>query len=100
MMSGYGVHCLIVADVDSRRHTRSWGLVDALDLARAEAEAAATVADVAATEVVTIDSSAPLSAAARRMAEQGAFHLVAIGRNGQAQGRGCPARPGLTAALA
>ena len=36
-MSGYGIHCLIVADFTSGQHIRSWGMVDALDLARAEA---------------------------------------------------------------
>jgi CBS domain-containing protein len=100
MMSGYGIHCLFVADVDSRRHTRSWGLVEALDLARAEAEGRAkTVADAAATEVVTIDSNAPLSAAARLMAEEGAFHLVAV-QPGTDEPVGVVSASGLTAALA
>jgi hypothetical protein len=36
-MRGYGIHCLIVAAITSGQRTRSWGMVDALDVARAEA---------------------------------------------------------------
>ena len=61
-MSGYGIHCLIVADVESGRHTRSWGAVDALDVARAEAEGRVSkVGEIAVTDLVTIDSNAPLA---------------------------------------
>ena len=61
-MNGFGIHCLIVADAKSGGHTGDWGVVDALDVARAEAEGkASTVGEVAVTDAVTIDSNAPLS---------------------------------------
>jgi CBS domain-containing protein len=79
MMASFRIHCLIVADPQSGRHARSWAAVDALAVAGAEAEGrAGTVGEIAATEVVTIDSSAPLTQAARVMAEQGISHLVAV----------------------
>jgi CBS domain-containing protein len=78
-MSGYGIHLLIVAEPEGSRHTRTWGAVDALDIARAEADGhARTVGEIAVHDLVTIDSNAPLSAAARLMAESGISHLVAV----------------------
>jgi CBS domain-containing protein len=79
MMSGYGIHCLIVADVEAGRHAGSWRVVDALDVARAEADGKAkSVGEVATEDAVTISSDAPLSEAARLMAERRASHLVAV----------------------
>lgn len=79
MMSGYGIHCLIVAAAEAGRHTGSWGVVDALDVARGEADGKArSVGDVAAHDVVTIASDAALSEAARLMAERRSSHLVAV----------------------
>jgi CBS domain-containing protein len=79
MMSGYGIHCLVVANPEAGRHAESWGVVDALDVARAEADGKArTVGEVVTTDVVMIDSDAPLSEAARRMAERRSPHLVAV----------------------
>ncbi len=59
IMTGYRIHCLIVTDPQAGPHARSWGVVDALDVARAEAEGrTGAVGEIAATELVTIDSSA------------------------------------------
>jgi CBS domain-containing protein len=100
MMSGYGLHLLIVADVEPQQHTRSWGAVDALDVARAEAEGrATTVAEIAVSDVVTIDSNAPLQVAARQMAEHGINHLVAV-QPGTDRPVGVVSSAGLTAVLA
>jgi CBS domain-containing protein len=99
-MSGYGIHCLIVADVESGGHARKWGAVDALDVARAEAEGkASTVGEIAVTDLVTIDSNAPLSTAARLMAESGSSHLVAV-QPGTDRPVGVVSTTGLTAVLA
>ena len=100
MMSGYGIHCLIVADVTSGQHTRSWGMVDALDVARAEAEGqASTVGEIAVNDLITIDSNAPLSAAARLMAESRLSHLVAV-QPGTDRPAGVISASGLAAVLA
>src|SRR5688500_6906117 len=56
MMTGFGIHCLIVADLDKTGRSRPWGVVDALDVAAAEAEGSGRMAgEVASTELVTID---------------------------------------------
>jgi CBS domain-containing protein len=79
MMTGFGIHCLIVADLDTSGRSRPWGVVDALDVAAAEAERSAkTAGEVATTELVTIDSDASLDRAAKLMAEHGVTHLVAV----------------------
>ena len=99
-MSGYGIHCLIVAEVGSAQHTRSWRVVDALDVARAEADGhASTVGEIAANDLITIDSNAPLSAAARLMAESRITHLVAV-QPGTDQPAGVISASGLAAVLA
>jgi CBS domain-containing protein len=100
MMSGYGIHCLVVADVKSGQHTRSWGVVDALDVAKAETKGhASTVGEIAVNDLVTIDSNAPLSAAARLMAEHRITHLVAV-QPGTDRPVGVISASGLTAVLA
>lgn len=79
IMASYPIHCLIVADPQSGRHARSWAAIDALDVARAEADGrAGVVREIATTDVVTIDSNAPLTDAARLMAERRISHLVAV----------------------
>lgn len=79
IMSGYGIHCLVVAAVEAGRHAESWSVVDALDVARAEADGKGqTVGELGAADVVTIDSNTPLSEAARRMAERRSPHLIAV----------------------
>ena len=100
MMSGYGIHLLVIARAEPGRHTRSWGAVDALDVARAEAEGRArTVDEIAVTDLVTIDSNAPLATAARQMAESGISHLIAV-QPGTDQPVGVISASGLTAVLA
>jgi CBS domain-containing protein len=100
MMTGYGIHCLIVADPGSGPHARSWGVVDALDVARAEAEGrTGGVGEIAASELVTVDSSAPLARAARLMAEQRVSHLVAV-QPGTDRPVGVISASGLAAVLA
>jgi CBS domain-containing protein len=100
MMSGYGIHCLVVADPATGRHTVSWRVVDALDVARAEAEGMVrSVGEIASDDVVTIDSEAPLSEAARLMAERRSPHLVAVSA-GTDRPVGVPSASGLAAVLA
>jgi CBS domain-containing protein len=100
IMTGYAIHCLIVADPQAGRHARSWGMVDALDVARAEAEGrAGTVGEIAATELITIDSNAPLASAARLMAEHRIAHLVAV-QPGTDRPAGVISASGLAAVLA
>src|SRR5262245_61761118 len=79
MMTGYGIHCVIVSGVDPAGEGRPWGVVDALDVAAAGAEAGSrTAGDVASKNLVTIASDAPLQEAAREMAEHRVTHLVAV----------------------
>jgi CBS domain-containing protein len=100
MMAGYGIHCLVVADVEPGGHSRPWGAVDALDVARAEADGRArSVGEIATTDLVTIDSNAPLSAAARLMAERGTSHLVAV-QPGTDRPAGVVSASGIAAVLA
>jgi CBS domain-containing protein len=69
-------------------------------VARAEADGrASTVGEIAATDVTTIDSNAPLSAAARAMAESRIAHLVAV-QPGTDRPVGVISASGLTSVLA
>ena len=77
MMTGYGIHCLIVADPAKGGHNLPLGMVDALDVARGEADGRTRVEEITS-EPVTIDSDAPLADAARAMAEQRTSHLIAV----------------------
>jgi CBS domain-containing protein len=100
IMSGYGIHCLIVADVETGRHTGSWRVVDALGVARAEADGKVrSVGEIATRDLATIDSNAPLSEAARLMAERRTAHLVAV-QPGTDQPAGVLSSSGLAAVLA
>jgi CBS domain-containing protein len=100
MMAGYGIHLLVVADLETGQHTSSWGAVDALDLARAEADGrATTVGEIAVTGMVTVDSNAPLATAARQMAEHRISHLIAV-QPGTDQPVGVVSSSGITAVLA
>jgi CBS domain-containing protein len=100
IMGGYGIHCLVVADVEAGAHTSDWGVVDALDLARAEAEGrATTVGELAVAKALTVDSNAPLATAARLMAEAGTAHLIAV-QPGTDRPVGVVSASGLAAVLA
>jgi CBS domain-containing protein len=100
MMSGYGIHCVVVADVDAGGHNRPWGVVDAVDVAAAGADAhTRTAGEVATTDLVTIESDAPLKRAAELMAEHGTTHLIAV-QPGTDKPVGVIAASGLAAVLA
>lgn len=89
MMAGYGVHAIVVTDLDAEGDPdeRPWGVVSGLDLVRAAAMAAdATAGGVAATELVTVGPDAPLSRAAQLMAEHELSHLVVVDGDGRPQG--------------
>jgi CBS domain-containing protein len=98
MMAGYGIHCLIVADPGTGGHTQPLGVVEALDVARAEADGRERVEEIA-TEPVTIASDAPLADAARAMAEGRVSHLIAV-HPGTDRPVGVVSTSGLTAVLA
>ncbi len=77
MMDGYGIHSVVVSDIQG--DAGLWGIVTSLDLARNAAELDSTSAsDVASTNLVTIESDRPLSEAAELMAEHRITHLVAV----------------------
>lgn len=76
MMVGYGIHAVVVSGPGDARPS---GIVTSLDLARAGAEiGSSTAADVATTDLVTIESSESLQRAAELMAEHGISHLIAV----------------------
>jgi CBS domain-containing protein len=100
IMSGYGIHWLIVTEGEAGRHTGSWQVVDALDVARAEADGKVRSAgEIATSDVITIDSNASLSEAARLMAERRSSHLVAV-QPGTDRPVGVVSASGLAAVLA
>lgn len=78
MMVGYGIHSVVVSDPADP--SGRWGIVSALDVARASAAGwvQTTAGEVATYEVLTIPSDASLHAAAGLMAEHGVSHLVAV----------------------
>lgn len=77
MMTGYGMHAIVVSDLEHGR--RDWGIVTSLDLARAGDDIRLlNAADVASTDVVTVDSTEPLVEAARLMASRRINHLVVV----------------------
>jgi CBS domain-containing protein len=99
IMSGYGIHCVVVAAPGSQRSDGSWSVVDALEVARAEADGVARVGDIEASGPQSIDSDAPLSKAASLMAEQRVSHLVAV-QPGTTRPVGVVSASGLAAVLA
>ena len=77
MMVGYGVHSIVVADLQSERG--AWGIVSSLDLARAADRIdTATAGDVASTNLVTVRSNESLARAAALMADNGLTHLIVL----------------------
>lgn len=77
MMVGYGIHSVVVTDLEGTG--RPWGVVTAYDVARAApSPRALTAGDAASTDLVTIDSDAPLEQAAKVMAERAIGHLIAV----------------------
>src|ERR1051325_8620926 len=81
MMAGYGIHSVVVEQLEA--DSRVWGIVSAIDVARAAAAGssdltALTAGDVATTELVTIPADETLRRAARLMTEHGVGHLIAV----------------------
>jgi CBS domain-containing protein len=76
-MAARHIHALIVEGLGEDA-PRPWGIVSAMDVARAAAHPASqpSAADAAATEFLTIDPDASLSEAARLMVEHRVGHLV------------------------
>jgi CBS domain-containing protein len=100
MMSGYGIHCLIVADIDPSGRSHHRGVIDSLELAAAASgRRARTVRDTATTEPLTIESNASLEEAARLMAEHRETHLLAM-QPGSDRPVGVISASGLMAVLA
>ena len=77
-MSGYGIHSLVVAEPGSQRSEGPWAVVDALQVARAEADGLERVGDIEASGPQSIDADASLAEAAALMAENRLSHLVAV----------------------
>lgn len=77
MMVGYGMHAVVVADLDAGE--RAWGIVTSMDITRAGREVdSRTAGEVASTELVTVESAEPLEHAARLIAEHGINHLIVL----------------------
>jgi acetoin utilization protein AcuB len=82
-MATHHVHCVVVGGMtrDALGGERLvWGLVSDMDVVRAAGAGLEghTAADAAATEIVTVEPSTPLSDAARLMLEHRSAHLVVI----------------------
>jgi len=77
MMTGYGIHCLIVSFASAKGDAPRWGVLSDLDLVTA-AGTLKTAGDAARTDVVSVPANAPLRRAAKRMAEYGVHHLVVV----------------------
>jgi len=78
MMVGYGIHSVVVSDPS--QPSAPWGIVSALDVARASADRnlEATAGEVATRDVITIPANASLHEAAEVMAGHGVSHLIAV----------------------
>jgi CBS domain-containing protein len=78
MMVGYGTHSVVVSDPGDPSAT--WGIVSALDVARASAEGSleTTAGAVATRDVLTIPTSASLKEAAAIMSQHRVSHLIAV----------------------
>ena len=96
IMSGYGIHCVVV--VDSREEGDRWSVISDLDL-MAAAGSNKTADEAAHTDVVSIPSNAPLERAAALMAKRGVHHLVVVDPD-TARPVGIVSTTGVTRALA
>lgn len=90
MMTSYAVHAIVVTDLDRDGDPveRAWGIVSALDLARAQAAGTdePSAGGVASTNVVTVSPADPLSRVAELMTEHGTEHVVVDDLNGRPVG--------------
>jgi CBS domain-containing protein len=83
LMSRNRVHCVVVEGITRRRddqETLVWGVVSDLDLMRAFAaeEVETSAGEMAAGEIVTVDSSDGIDRVARLMAEHECTHLIVV----------------------
>jgi CBS domain-containing protein len=80
LLATHGIHCVVVVGIERRNHSGerlSWGIVSDLELVGALPTAEATsAAQLAASEIVTIEPSDTLEEAATLMAEHDTHHLV------------------------
>jgi CBS domain-containing protein len=82
MMTGYKIHSVVVEKLEPDSHV--WGIVSAIDVARAAASAGSpdlsriNAGDVATTDLVTVSADETLQHAALIMTEQGVGHLVVV----------------------
>lgn len=83
LMADNGVHCVVVEGLARRPGAGEelvWGIVSDLDLMRAAVagELDSEVGQIAATEIVTIDSDQSVERAIRLMSEHEIAHLVVV----------------------
>ena len=81
MMATHHIHCVVVTDMPGRGDgERHWGVISALDLARAAGPDAAdhSAGETAATELVTVAADEALSRAAQLMGDHDISHLVVV----------------------
>ena len=87
MMASYRVHAIVVTNLDPEGDSedRAWGIVSALDLARARAAGTdePSAGGVAETDVVTVSAGDPLARVAELMVEHGTEHVVVDDANGR-----------------
>jgi CBS domain-containing protein len=82
MMTANHVHAVVVSGIESVRggERLTWGLVTALDLVAAALPGggAAEAADLASSEIVTVEAGEPLARAAQLMLEHQLTHLMVV----------------------
>jgi len=75
IMTGYGIHCLVLRYGAHDSASSRWGMLSDLDLV-ARAGSGDTAGQAARTDVVPVASNMPLEEAARRMVKYGVQHLL------------------------
>ena len=83
LLAEHGIHCVVVAGIERRDDSDerlAWGIVSDLDLIAALTSGAeeASAAQLAATAIVTVESTDSLEQAAELMAARNAHHLVVV----------------------
>ena len=84
LMAGNHIHAIVVSGIETvpGGERLTWGLITALDLVASTQPGyeAAEAADVASTEIVTIEEDEPLERAAQLMLEHQLTHLMVVTR--------------------
>lgn len=75
IMTGYGIHCLVLRYGPHDSASSRWGMLSDLDLI-SRAGSGYTAGQAARTDVVPVSSDMPVEEAARRMVEHGVQHLL------------------------